>query len=104
VGHFTRRLCRVDRLAKKKKIKRWTVKKVSPPRSPRDFRLGAPAKGPNLYLSGKKIARILKRLKKAPGLDASEALLLARSLATTPQERWEFNLAALRFYNSFPSP
>jgi len=51
----------------------------------------------------KKTARILKRLKKAPGLDASETFLWARSLAATPEKRWEFNLAALRFYNSFPA-
>lgn len=50
----------------------------------------------------KKIARIRKRLEKASELDASEKFLWARSLAATPDQRWQFNLAALRFYNSFP--
>jgi hypothetical protein len=50
----------------------------------------------------KKIARILKRLEKVAELDESEKILWARSLAATPEQRWQFNLAALRFYNSFP--
>jgi hypothetical protein len=35
-------------------------------------------------------------------LDESEKILWARSLAATPEQRWQFNLAALRFYNFFP--
>jgi hypothetical protein len=50
----------------------------------------------------KKIARLLKRLEKERDLDAAEKFLWARSLAATPEQRWQFNLAALRFYNSFP--
>jgi hypothetical protein len=50
----------------------------------------------------KKIARILKRLEDHAALDESEKYMWARSLAATPQRRWEYNLAALRFYNSFP--
>jgi len=50
----------------------------------------------------KKIARALKRLKKVRGLDEDEKFLWARSLAATPAQRWEYNVAALRFYNSFP--
>jgi len=50
----------------------------------------------------KKIARMLKRLENVAELDQSEKILWARSLAATPEERWQFNLAALRFYNSFP--
>jgi hypothetical protein len=50
----------------------------------------------------KKIAFVLERLKSVPELDEDEKFLWARSLAATPERRWEFNLAALRFYNSFP--
>lgn len=50
----------------------------------------------------KKVARVLERLKSEPKLDENEKFLWARSLAATPQRRWQFNLAALRFYNSFP--
>jgi hypothetical protein len=49
----------------------------------------------------KKIARVLERLKSDPELDENEMFLWARSLAATPERRWQFNLAALRFYNSF---
>jgi len=52
---------------------------------------------------GKKTARILKRLEKVRELDGDERFLWARSLAATPAQRWQFNLAALRFYNSFPT-
>lgn len=51
----------------------------------------------------KKTARMLRRLKGAPGLDENERFLWARSLAASPAQRWDFNLAALRFYNSFPA-
>jgi len=50
----------------------------------------------------KKIARILRRLEKVAELDESEKTLWVRSLAATPEQRWQFNLAVLRFYNSFP--
>ena len=46
---------------------------------------------------------MLKRLQNVADLDDSEKLLWARSLAATPEQRWQFNLAALRFYNSFPA-
>ncbi len=51
----------------------------------------------------KKTARMLKRLRNVSELDESERFLWARSLAATPEQRWAFNLAALRFYNSFPA-
>lgn len=50
----------------------------------------------------KKTARILARLKNDRGLSDGEKILWARSLAATPEQRWQFNLAALKFYNSFP--
>jgi hypothetical protein len=50
----------------------------------------------------KKIAQMVKRLRSAPALDEDERFLWARSLAATPARRWQFNLAALHFYNSFP--
>ena len=45
---------------------------------------------------------MVKRLRSAPALDEDERFLWARSLAATPARRWQFNLAALHFYNSFP--
>ena len=45
---------------------------------------------------------MLKRLQNVAELDQREKFLWARSLAATPEERWQLNLAALRFYNSFP--
>jgi len=51
----------------------------------------------------KKPCASLKRLKNTSELDENERFLWARSLAATPEQRWEFNLALLRFYNSFPA-
>jgi hypothetical protein len=43
-----------------------------------------------------------KAARNAAELDESEKYLGARSLAATPEQYWRFNLAAFRFYNSFP--
>ena len=44
----------------------------------------------------KKEARILKLLAKEPDLSEHERILFARSLAATPDERWEMNRSFLR--------
>jgi len=44
----------------------------------------------------KKEARILKLLADEPGLSEHEKILFARSLAATPNERWELNRNFLR--------
>ena len=46
--------------------------------------------------SEKKEARIAERLKALPHLDESERILLARSLAATPDERWRLSQQFLR--------
>ena len=40
--------------------------------------------------------KVYARLKKVPGLDEHERILFARSLAATPDERWEMNVCYLR--------
>lgn len=44
----------------------------------------------------KKIYAIAERLKKLGHLDESERLLMARSLAATPDQRWEMSRQYLR--------
>ena len=44
----------------------------------------------------KKILRIAERLKALVHLDESERLLMARSLAATPDERWQMSQNFLR--------
>lgn len=44
----------------------------------------------------KKFQKELERLKKVPGLDEHERILLARSLSATPQERWDMHENFLR--------
>jgi hypothetical protein len=44
----------------------------------------------------KKEARILKLLERDPDLSEHERILFARSLAATPDERWEMNRSFLR--------
>jgi len=47
----------------------------------------------------KKIARVLKKLEKVPGLSFDEKYLFARSLAATPDERWQLHQNFLRSLN-----
>ena len=49
----------------------------------------------------KKIARVLKRIRKAPGLSEAERYLFARSLAATPDERWQLHENFLRSHDLF---
>jgi len=44
----------------------------------------------------KRYLKELERLKKVPGLDEHERILLARSLSATPQERWDMHENFLR--------
>jgi hypothetical protein len=39
---------------------------------------------------------VYERIKDAPGLDEHEKVLFARSLAATPDERWEMNVRYLK--------
>ncbi len=43
--------------------------------------------------------RVYTRIKHAPGLDEHEKILYARSLAATPEERWQMNETYLRSFN-----
>ncbi|MGI8438187.1 MAG: hypothetical protein ACR2NX_15030 [Chthoniobacterales bacterium] len=47
-------------------------------------------------LNEKKYRVILRRLRRLPGFDEHEAILFARSLAATPDQRWEMNRNFLR--------
>jgi hypothetical protein len=49
----------------------------------------------------KKLARILKKIKDAPGLSEDERYLFARSLAATPDERWRMHQNFLRSHDLF---
>lgn len=40
--------------------------------------------------------KVYRRLNKLPGLDEHERILYARSLAATPDERWQMNVNFLR--------
>jgi hypothetical protein len=40
--------------------------------------------------------KIYERIKNVPGLDEHEKILYARSLAATPDERWDMNVSFLR--------
>ena len=44
----------------------------------------------------KKVARILKRIRRVPGLSEDEKYLFARTLAATPDERWRLHQNFLR--------
>ena len=44
----------------------------------------------------KKVARMLKKLRNVRGLSEDEKILFARSLAATPDERWQMNENFLR--------
>jgi len=47
-------------------------------------------------LNEKKYRAILRKLKRMPELSEHEAILFARSLAATPDQRWEMNTNFLR--------
>ena len=49
----------------------------------------------------KKIARILKKIRDAPGLSEDEKHLFARMLAATPDERWQLHQNYLRSHDLF---
>jgi hypothetical protein len=40
--------------------------------------------------------KVYERIKSARGLDDHEKILFARSLAATPEERWQMNVSLLR--------
>jgi hypothetical protein len=42
--------------------------------------------------------KVYARIKDAPGLDEHEKILYARSLAATPEERWQMNETYLRSF------
>lgn len=42
--------------------------------------------------------KVYQRIKSAPGLDEHERILYARSLAATPEERWQINETYLRSF------
>ena len=44
----------------------------------------------------KKVARVLKRIRHVRGLSEDEKYVFARSLAATPDERWELHQNFLR--------
>ena len=49
----------------------------------------------------KKVGRILKRIKNVRGLSEDEKYLFARSLAATPDERWQLHEGFLRSHDLF---
>jgi hypothetical protein len=42
--------------------------------------------------------KVYRKLKLLPGMDEHEKVLYARSLAATPDERWQLNTAFLRSF------
>jgi len=50
---------------------------------------------------GKKIARILRKIRNVRGLSEDEKYLFARSLAATPDERWRLHENFLRSHGLF---
>ena len=44
----------------------------------------------------KKVARVLRKIRHVPGLSGDEKYLFARSLAATPDERWQLHQNFLR--------
>jgi hypothetical protein len=49
----------------------------------------------------KKIARVLRKIRGAPGLSEDELHLFARSLAATPDERWRMHENFLRSHGLY---
>ena len=49
----------------------------------------------------KKVARMLKKIRNVRGLSEHEKLLFARSLAATPDERWQMHENFLRSHDLY---
>ena len=49
----------------------------------------------------KKVARVLRKLRDFPGLSEDEKYLFARSLAATPDERWQLHENFLRSHDLY---
>jgi hypothetical protein len=49
----------------------------------------------------KKVARVLKKIRHVRGLSADEKYLFARSLAATPDERWQLHENFLRSHDLY---
>jgi hypothetical protein len=49
----------------------------------------------------KKVARVLKKLRSVRGLSEHERHLFARSLAATPDERWQMHESFLRSHDLY---
>jgi hypothetical protein len=49
----------------------------------------------------KKVQRLLERLEKQPDLSEHERFLIARSLAASPDERWQMHVNFLRSYGLY---
>lgn len=49
----------------------------------------------------KKVARILAQIRDVPGLSEHERILFARSLAASPDERWQMHENFLRSHDLF---
>ena len=60
-----------------------------------------PAEDGMLNTVEKKTARMLKKLEKIRGLSDEERYLFARSLAATPDERWQFHVNFLRSHGLY---
>jgi hypothetical protein len=50
---------------------------------------------------GKNIARVLRKIRRVPGLSEDEKHLFARSLAATPDERWRLHENSLRSHDLY---
>jgi len=64
-------------------------------------RLDATGRGLYACYVEKKTARMLKKLEKVRGLSEDERYLFARSLAATPDERWQFHVNFLRSHGLY---
>jgi hypothetical protein len=49
----------------------------------------------------KKVARMLRKIRNAPGLSEDEKYLFARTLAATPDERWQMHENFLRSHDLY---
>ncbi len=50
---------------------------------------------------GKKISQVLRKIRSVPGLSEDEKHLFARSLAASPDERWQLHENFLRTHDLF---
>jgi|GEM_PF-578029 len=65
------------------------------------FRLDARRRHGYAWSVEKKTARVLKKIQTVSGLSEAEKFLFARSLAATPDERWQFHENFLRSHDLF---